>query len=74
VWERIANRMLSWPQVEELVGLSWSSVYRLERAGGFPRRRRLGPRRVGWLESEVQAWLEGRPVSVVGGEDGTGRA
>lgn len=38
-------------------GLSYSTIRRLERRGAFPCRRRLGPRSVGWLRSEVEAWL-----------------
>jgi predicted DNA-binding transcriptional regulator AlpA len=30
---------------------------RLEAAGRFPARRQLGPRAVGWAESEVSAWI-----------------
>jgi predicted DNA-binding transcriptional regulator AlpA len=29
--------------------------------GMFPRRRRLGLRKVGWLASEVRAWIVTRP-------------
>ena len=43
-----------------LVPYSDVHVLRLERAGKFPRRIQLGPNRVGWLLSEVQAWIESR--------------
>ena len=43
-----------------LVGLSYSTIYRLERAGRFPRRRRLGDNSVGWLLSEVAEWMAAR--------------
>ncbi|MBI1921944.1 MAG: AlpA family phage regulatory protein [Geobacter sp.] len=32
-------------------------MFNLEKAGKFPKRRRLGAGRVGWLVSEVEAWL-----------------
>ena len=32
-------------------------VLRLEKAGKFPRRMRIGARRVGWLLSEIEAWV-----------------
>lgn len=35
-------------------------IARLEKAGLFPRRVPLGPGRVGWIESEVEGWLEAR--------------
>lgn len=43
-------------------GLSRSSIYSYVAQGLFPRQRRLGPRRVGWLASEVRAWIAGRPT------------
>jgi prophage regulatory protein len=42
--------------------LSRSSIYSYVELGLFPRQRRLGPRRVGWLASEVRAWIASRPV------------
>ena len=42
-------------------GLSRSSIYSYVDLGLFPRQRRLGPRRVGWLASEVRAWIATRP-------------
>jgi prophage regulatory protein len=42
-------------------GLSRSTIYDYIARGLFPRQRRLGPRRVGWLASEVRAWIANRP-------------
>jgi prophage regulatory protein len=42
------------------VGYCLAHIYRLERAGRFPRRVQLGPRAVGWVEDEVEAWLRER--------------
>ena len=42
-------------------GLSRTTIWRLERAGRFPSRLQLGENSVGWLEQEVQAWIESRP-------------
>lgn len=50
-------------QVLALTGLSRGTIYRLERAGSFPLRRRLGPNSVAWLEHEITAWLESRPAA-----------
>lgn len=41
-------------------GLSRMHLYRLERAGSFPKRVRLGPNSVGWLEEELDAWIRAR--------------
>src|SRR5215472_2404107 len=42
-------------------GLSRSSIYSYIAQGLFPRQRRLGLRRVGWLASEVRSWIRSRP-------------
>lgn len=53
-------RILTETQVQERVPYSSSHLRRMERAGRFPERVRLGPCRVGWVESEVQDWLAAR--------------
>jgi len=35
-------------------------LIRLERQGLFPRRMQLSPGRVGWLKSEIEAWITAR--------------
>ena len=54
------KRMLSKRQVKELVLYSPQHIARLEAAGQFPRRVKLGVNRVGWLEEEVLDWLQSR--------------
>lgn len=41
-------------------GLSRSSIYELVKANGFPPPIPIGVRAVGWLESEVDEWIEER--------------
>ncbi len=53
-------RILSKRQIKELVLYSPQHVARLEAAGQFPRRVRLGPNRVGWIEAEILDWLQER--------------
>jgi len=55
------DSIVRYPQLREMVGLSPSSLWRLERDGKFPRRRKLSGRTVGWLLSEVQEWMQSRP-------------
>ena len=49
----IVMRMLSKRQLKELVLYSPQHIARLEAAGKFPRRVKIGPNRVGWVEQEV---------------------
>ena len=53
-------QILRLPQVCERIGLSRSMIYQLEAEQRFPRRIKIGLRAVGWIESEVQAWLTQR--------------
>ncbi len=48
------------PQVEQRTGLSRSTLYQYIQDGQFPRPVSLGARAVGWLESEVNAWIAAR--------------
>ena len=51
-------RFLSKKQVKELVLYSFAHIDRLEAAGKFPKRVRLGQNRVGWVESEIIEWIK----------------
>jgi prophage regulatory protein len=57
-----APRFLRFPEVAKRIGLSRSSVWRLQRAGRFPQHRRLSPNTVGWWEPEIEAWLQSRQL------------
>jgi prophage regulatory protein len=50
-------------QVMQLTGLSRMTIYRLELSGSFPKRRQLSANSVAWLESDITAWAESRPVA-----------
>ena len=55
------DRLLRRRQVEEITGLSRSSIYRLMQDGEFPRPVKVGPAAVRWRASDITAWLESRP-------------
>jgi prophage regulatory protein len=54
--------------VIRLTGLSRTTLWRLERRGGFPARLRLGPNSVGWLDDEVRQWIKARPRGMAGAQ------
>lgn len=56
----ISERILRLPQVKQKTGLGRSSIYLKEKEGLFPSRINLGGRSVGWLESEVEAWISAK--------------
>ena len=47
-------------QVETRTGLSRSTIYQYVKDGAFPKPVPLGPRAVGWLESDVSQWIAAR--------------
>jgi prophage regulatory protein len=47
-------------KAKERTGLSRTTLYSLIKEGKFPAPIPLGARAVGWLESEVDAWIESR--------------
>ena len=57
-------KILRRKDVEEIVGLSRSTIYKLMSTGAFPRSSRLGPRAVGWRLSDIEAWIEFRASDV----------
>lgn len=56
------DRLLRFGEVQKLVGLSRVSVWRMERLGKFPKRRKLGLNSVAWISSEIDEWILNRPV------------
>jgi prophage regulatory protein len=49
-------------QVRQRTGRPTSSIYADIAAGTFPAPIPLGPRAVGWIEEEIDAWVEARIV------------
>lgn len=58
-------RYIRLPEVLDRTGASWITIYRWEKQGRFPRRRKLGHRLVGWVEAEVDAWCAAKAGTVV---------
>jgi prophage regulatory protein len=52
--------ILRLPQVKEMTGLARATIYLKIKEGTFPKQIKLGPRSVGWLESEIKAWIQNR--------------
>lgn len=57
------DQVLSKAAVAALIGVSPSSIDRWCRSGGFPPKLRLGPGRVGWRKTAVEAWLAERETA-----------
>ncbi len=51
------NKIIKLHEVIQITSLSKSSIYSFISNNGFPRQISLGPRCVGWVESDVEAWI-----------------
>ena len=60
-------RIIKRPTVQAMTGLSRSSIYQKMKDGDFPQQIKLSERSVGWIESEVQTWLNDRISTSRGG-------
>lgn len=54
------KRFLRRAQVEQMTGYSVSTLYRKAKSGDFPKPIKLGERASGWLQAEVDAWIDER--------------
>ncbi|KWO42503.1 AlpA family transcriptional regulator [Burkholderia sp. MSMB1459WGS] len=54
---QVAGAILRRKQVEQLVGLSRSTIYQRMKDGTFPRAIPLGGRMVGWRASDIEQFL-----------------
>jgi prophage regulatory protein len=54
------HTILRLPDVKRSTGLSRSTIYLRISQGTFPKPVSLGGRAVGWLEAEIQQWLQRR--------------
>jgi prophage regulatory protein len=52
--------VLRLPSVVQQTGLSRSAIYQRIKDGNFPKSISLGSRAVGWLSSDIQAWIKSR--------------
>jgi prophage regulatory protein len=53
-------RLLRLPEVCRVAGLGRAMIYRLQARGSFPQSVKITEHAVGWIDTEVQAWLARR--------------
>lgn len=54
------ERFLRFGAVAEMIGLSRSTIWRMEREGRFPKRVKIGTKSVAWRMSDLLAWMSHR--------------
>jgi prophage regulatory protein len=56
----MSESIIRLPKVKDRTGKSRSSIYADIKEGKFPKPIPLGPRSVGWLSSDIDAWIAQR--------------
>ena len=56
----MSEKLLNRREIEQMLNIGRSSVFRYLKEQGFPEPIRLSARSLRWRESEVQAWIESR--------------
>ncbi len=61
----MTQKLVTKKELKSVYGVpySFAHIARLEAAGRFPKRIRLGACRVAWLAEEVQSWIDERVAS-----------
>lgn len=54
----MAKKISRLPAVKAKTGLSRSTIYELMAAGRFPKSVKLGPKSVGWVDDEVDEYID----------------
>jgi len=57
---RCNDKLLRWPMVEQLTGISRTTAWRLEKLGQFPNRVRVSAGITAWRESEILTFIQTR--------------
>jgi prophage regulatory protein len=54
------NKFIREPECFLITGLSRPTRWRLERDNKFPKRHKISQNTIGWLESDIEAWINSR--------------
>ena len=59
--EAVSSRIIRPEELVDRLGISRTTLWRLQKRGEFPPPLQLSPNAVGWSEAEITEWLESRP-------------
>ena len=60
--ESNCDKLLRWPAVAKLTGISRTTAWRLEKVNQFPNRVRVSAGITAWKESEIREFIDSREV------------
>ncbi|MCV0394120.1 MAG: AlpA family phage regulatory protein [Rhizobiaceae bacterium] len=56
-------KIITYNELKELVPLSRSHLWRLEKRSLFPKRIRIGERRIGWRLADIEDWVRAKEAA-----------
>ena len=56
----MSKKILRLPDVKQRTGLSRSTIYQRMELGSFPSSISIGARAIGWVESDIENWIDAR--------------
>ena len=54
----VMERFIRKPELLKLLGVSYPTIWRMMKDEEFPKPYKITKRSIGWLSSEVEAWIE----------------
>ena len=52
-------------ELSQELGVTKPTLWRWEKEGNLPPRKKIGPNCVGWLRNDIEEWLQSRPEASV---------
>ena len=57
---KMQTQLIPQKKVMEMTSLSGTTIWRMEKTNSFPKRHKIGPNRVAWLQSEIEEWISSK--------------
>lgn len=58
-----STQLIRRPEVEKMLSISCTTIYRLMSEGKFPKPVRIGDKAIAWRLSDIEAWIEARQAA-----------
>jgi len=62
-----ALKILKPADMAEIMGCTKVTIWRMEKRGELPPRKKFNPRVTGWTTQEIRDWMESRPAALGNG-------
>lgn len=56
------EKIIKQPELIKALGISRGTLFNMRKEGKIPAPRKISSRCVGWLQSDIDKWLQSRPI------------